>query len=297
MSEETKPKTQASSGRAKRFLQSIIIAAAFALAVLGVLRFLTPEIWAQLSPPPVAQHVQPAAALPQAAPRQDTSAADAKISELETRILALEAINETRKNAGADTRLSDIEYAFKQQQDLLEQLKNEVRAGTRQVAVITAFEQMKEAALRGDPFAEPLNRLTKLATDNTEATGLLGKLQEAAQSGIGTQDTLKQSFTRSLNRALYPKQEANPTSFDLSSIVRIRKVGEEQNGTDDEAVLARAEALLNRGDIEKATKELAQLSPPAADSFAGWIKQASTQAETRRLLDLLQVTLLARQAP
>jgi len=162
------------------------------------------------------------------------------------------------------------------------------------IATISTFSQMREAALRGDAFANQLAALEKLSHDNSEAKSIFAELKTYSEKGVATPRELEKSFA-----ALVPKALAPATSDSLlgnvSSLVSIRKVGEPA-GSDDQAVIARAETKLERGDLDGAKKELAQLSPPAASIFAGWIADAQNHEHIRTLCDDLERALSAPQA-
>lgn len=64
------------------------------------------------------------------------------------------------------------------------------------------------------------------------------------------------------------------TIHNLTSSIHIRKVGTNHQGDDDGAIIARAEAQIDSGDIDEALAELDQLSPNAAEFFASWVTLA-----------------------
>lgn len=189
-----------------------------------------------------------------------------------------------------DGRLAEMEEQLHAQQSTLEEMKALLAASNSKLAGLTAFGQMKEAMARGEPFRAAWNRVQALASTQ-ETKDLLARLAPYADSGIATPSQLQTDFADAVTRAL--STSSSRWSETVHSLIRIRKVGETQQGSDDEAVLARAEAKLEKGDVALALKELAALSPPAADVFAAWKKQAEAYLEAREITNALGVTLLA----
>jgi hypothetical protein len=73
------------------------------------------------------------------------------------------------------------------------------------------------------------------------------------------------------------------TLKNLSSSITIRKVGTSHAGNDDASILARAEALLEAGDIVYSIREAQHLSREAAAFFEGWIITARDHVSANNL--------------
>jgi hypothetical protein len=155
---------------------------------------------------------------------------------------------------------------------------------------------MKETASRGEPFESEHRQMVALIRDPAQS-GLLALLQPFARSGIPTLAMLQNQFEKLMPNALSPAQKGNSFASSLKSLIRIRKEGEYQQGLDDESVLARAEAKLKRGEIGAAIKEIQALSPPVADVFSQWSRDAKNSMEGRNALDSLQIALLRNPSP
>ena len=112
---------------------------------------------------------------------------------------------------------------------------------------------LREALATGRPFAAIKDALV------AESTGWVEKLAPVsafAATGVPTLDGLKMQFKSAIAPALRPQTEEKNLVANLKSLVKIRKVGSEQKGADDDAVIARAEAKLNAGDVAAALAEL-----------------------------------------
>jgi hypothetical protein len=77
------------------------------------------------------------------------------------------------------------------------------------------------------------------------------------------------------------------------SAVSIRRVGDATTGTEPSAVLARAEAALNQGDLAAAIKEVEALPTPARDDYTGWLDDARARVSANATLNTLESTVLA----
>jgi len=74
------------------------------------------------------------------------------------------------------------------------------------------------------------------------------------------------------------------------SAVSIRRIGADTTGNKSSAVLARAGAALEQGDLITAIKEIEAM--PVRDGFAGWLDEAHARASAHDTLTKLQSTVL-----
>jgi len=216
-----------------------------------------------------------------------------RIEALEARIKTLEETQVAPKpaEAAADTRVDELSQKMTSQEGLLAEMKKTVDDSTRQLGAMVAFDQLKTAALRGENFRDQLRRLTTLTQGRGDIVPLLAKLMPYAENGLTTLEELQLSFGAAIPRALEPG--ASSWGSTMHSLIRVRKIGEEQQGTDDESVIARAEAALARGNVGTTVKELSKLSPPAADALTAWNTQAKQYDEAQDALDALQFALFS----
>jgi len=210
-------------------------------------------------------------------------------AEMEAKIEALakhnEAVVDSERLAALEARINNQQSAFATIQ----------MQADEKVALITAFSQMKDAVLRGDRFSSQYNAFGALVHERPDIKDLLSQLAPYSVKGIVTLNEAQKQFETLAPKALAPK---NNNSFlgNMGSLITIRKVGEPK-GNDDEAVIARSEAKLSRGDTDGALKELSQLSPPAASVFADWVNAVQAGARAREILDALQLALVQDKAP
>ncbi len=224
---------------------------------------------------------------------------ESKLAEMQAK---LDAMQSEAPADGEDAgRVGQLEAKLKAQSDALNALTAQIASvsasGTHQVAILTAFGQLKDTALRGDAYSSELNRLKALAEHNTGALPLLAALAPFSDKGVSTLASLQAAFEPAAKAALAPEVKPDSLAGNLQSLIRIRKVGAEQTGTDDESVIARAEAALENGNLAQCRKELSALSPPALAAFAAWEKAAAATQTVRETLDALAVAVMQETPP
>ena len=225
------------------------------------------------------QHVEPVEK-----PAEPNSIDKEQIAHLEALLAAQEKALQELK-----TQIAGIQAEKTQMNDAAAQ-------SNRKFAALAAYGMLKDTMRNGEPFAVQLNQLYKLLPpENKESDHLLellDKIKPYAEKGIPTPAFLMHQFSKRLPLALAPNADDHSWQANVQSLVRIRKVGEQQ-GSDDEAILARAEAKLNRRDISGALQELESLSKPAADVMAPWTTNAKTFIDMNNAIDALQLALVA----
>ena len=220
----------------------------------------------------------------------DNSAMEAKIAALQANLDTLQQAHSTE--AGDTAHAAEV--LQKQEQDiaaLKAQLADMQTKALRRLALLSDFEAVKDEVMRGESFAVPFKRMDDLAGDDAAIRPLLKQLAPYAGENPVTLSMLQSQFETAVPPALAP-DASNPLTRRLESLIRIRKVGGEQTGRSDEAIIARAESKLNRGDIKGSIDETAALSPKAGAAFAAWQKQAQAFQHVHDTLAALQPALL-----
>jgi len=191
--------------------------------------------------------------------------------------------------------LAHLEEQLAKQQEMLAALQQQIgeiqSKSAEKLSALTAFGQMKDAILRGEPFASQLDILHPLVKD-ADSYALLDQLTPLAAKGIPTPADLQGQFARTIPAALAPAEGSHTVTRNLYSLIRIRKTGEPA-GNDDEALIARAESRMAHGEIDGASKELSGLSPAAAEAFAPWMIAAKNRLSALAAVDALQRALVA----
>jgi hypothetical protein len=158
-----------------------------------------------------------------------------------------------------------------------------------------AAATLMDAARTARPFAEELAGLERVLPLSPDLRAL-GRL---AQAGAPTRAGLAAEFeTLTARAAVAARDPGRNADFlaklqhALSSIVSIRQVGTTQGSTPD-AVLGRAQRLLNEGDIEGALATTETLPIPAQTVLAPWRSAAERRVEVDRHIAAIRADALA----
>ncbi|QDC08040.1 hypothetical protein FHY55_01725 [Oceanicola sp. D3] len=151
-----------------------------------------------------------------------------------------------------------------------------------------ALLEVQQALDTGAPYAEALARITSAEIPEG--------LAAHAEEGVMTLDALKASFPAAARGALRVSREetASEDGGGFGSWLT-RQVGarslEPKEGDDPDAVLSRAEAALNGGDLSTALEELAALPEGGQQAMDQWIAQASRRNDAVTGAQSLSATL------
>lgn len=245
----------------------------------------------------------PAAPEPEAKPdaSEQIRALEERLHSMENESETVEPAAQESKDSAQRARLAELEEKLAQQSDKLEALSDQLaqfeqkrQASTRLIdeqnrslASLSLLVQLRQALLRGDGFRSEVEALRELNNTNAKANAILVQLSGVATGGVYTLSHLQNDFRITLE---YTLQQLAGNSFtaNLKKLVRIRRVGEQQNGNDDESVMARAEAQLERGEVSTALKTLDALSPESKKLFSPWQKAARDYQSTLSAVEELQ---------
>ena len=153
------------------------------------------------------------------------------------------------------------------------EIEAEAQAAAEVAMQRAALAEVSAALESGAPFSEPLAVLP----DAPDA------LASVAGEGVPTLAALRSAFPDAARSALLDMHDVPP---DASATERLAAFLKKQTnarslspreGDNPDAVLSRAEAALNGGDLGLALSELSGLPDGAIDSLSGWIAQAETR--------------------
>ncbi len=277
---------------------------------------LTPDGTPDLKPEEVKpEEAKPEEAKAELAP-QTKEGYEAQISTLNKRLESLEtktgdnetksavseaALNEISRTqdalAGLEQKIADQEKtiaALNEELQTVAALRDKMDAmesrSSQRLASITLFGQLRDSARRGETFKPILDQLLELNKANPQANALLMQLLPVAATGLHSMEELQGQFDAALDFAL-ERESGTGFGSNMKKLIRIRKIGEQQSGTDDESVLARAEASVNAQDLRTAIKETEALSPEGKKSMANWVRMAQEYVNTQGTIATLQLAL------
>lgn len=208
----------------------------------------------------------------EAALRAENERLSGRVSDLERRLSALE-----EKTAQAAAR----------------------NGGRRSDAQILAILQLRDAVARGGPFASELAAVAAMVKDEAAYADTISSLRAHAERGVVPRSELTRRFAAAAAAAV--RAGLAPDGSDwisrtvarLSSVVTIRRVGEEVTGDKPDAVIARAEAKLQADDLAGAVAELDRLAGAPAAAVSGWLADARAAIATDQALAAMSRRALA----
>lgn len=219
-------------------------------------------ISAEPNPRPVAERLAPGSALPVETGETALATPAADVERLDDRITALESGQ---------------------------------RGVTDAAAAALAASTLAEAAGTSRPFAAELAGLERVLPGSPN----LRALEPLSRTGAPTRAGLAVQFGNLAGRAASASRDPGAEAdlfarirYALSSIVSIRHVGSTK-GTTPDAMLARAQALLDEGDIEGAVAALDPLPDAARDVLGPWFAAASRRIEIDRQVAAVRTEALA----
>ena len=153
----------------------------------------------------------------------------------------------------------------------------------------------------GRSFEEDLAVVSQIAGSDPKLQQSLSRLAPYAKSGVLNREGLQKEFkglAMDIVNAKVAGQDANVqqrAQARLNSLVKVRKV-DTVEGASTDAVVNRAQALLNSGDINGAVRELQSLQGPSADAAAPFIAQAQGTMAAQQSSDMLMNAVLGQLA-
>lgn len=167
----------------------------------------------------------------------------------------------------------------------------------RAAALVLAVGQLRDALRGSGPYADALEAVQSLGSDNPRIADAIAPLAATADKGIPTREALRKRFdavaAAAVNAAGMPAQ---PTWYEralhqLASLVTVRRIGEVE-GDSVEARVARAGTRLDDGNLAGAVDALDGLSGRARAAAAPWIAAASERLAAERALEKLQAVAI-----
>jgi uroporphyrinogen-III synthase len=178
------------------------------------------------------------------------------------------------------------------------------RAGDRASAAIGIATRLRQAIDAGGPFVADAELLKPLAAEDAAIAAIQGELAAFATAGVSTRRQLAGEFPDIARRVIAADLADDSWGERLwgkiKQLVSIRRVGEDTKGASPEAILARAEAAMEGGDLTKAVGEMKGLKSPAGDPARDWLQRAESHLAAQRAVDKLSlhgIALLSRTAP
>ncbi|QJE73212.1 hypothetical protein HHL28_09030 [Aerophototrophica crusticola] len=197
------------------------------------------------------------------------------LDSLRGRIVALEAA--AQRQQALEQAVGELS---RQAQEIAGQVTNAAQGASEAEALVLAAGQLQSALAAGRPYSAELRAVEALAGRWPDLAPALEALRATAGVGLPTSVALYDRFKAlapEVVRADRLRQDAgwvDQTLGRLSTLVTVRRASGEVAGDTVDAILARAEAAVDKGDLGKAVAELDTLQGPAAEVAAPWLAEA-----------------------
>ena len=192
-----------------------------------------------------------------------------------------QAAEELRKEVdGLKQQLASVDQSVASVNKAIETRRD---AATAAQALVLAAGQLRSALATGQPFQQELQAVRALGIGDAQVTQPLDAVSAYAAKGVPTQPQLAdrfQALSSDIVRAANQGEGGdwvNQVAGKLSTLVTVRRQGGGVVGDSADAVVARAEAAVQEGNLGKAVEELSALKGPAADVAAPWIADAKAR--------------------
>ncbi len=191
--------------------------------------------------------------------------------------------------ASAEAAKAEVQAAA----DEAQAMKAQAEAETRQAAEREALASLDAAIARGVGYQAILD---KLPADTT----LPEALSASAATGVASLDKLQEDYPAAARAALDASIKQTVSDDPVSRIGAFLKTQsgmrslEPKQGDDPDAILSRAEAAVEAGDLTAAMAELAKLPSDGQAAMAAWVAAAKTRLDVTQAATSLSETLLAQ---
>jgi len=210
---------------------------------------------------------------------------EARLSRIESRLAALDTLVQTTGGDGTATAtsLGAMEQRIATLETANRQLHNTEEG---MAALVLSVGQLQAVLSSSAPFDRELAALKAVSgrffAADSALSSALATLSAPAGRGVLTVGELRDTFSALIAAALNAERIAGPEGTEdpgllaqswarLRGLVKIRRVGADVPGDTTEAHLARAEALLQKGDLAGALSETKAIEGPAAGPLAAWL--------------------------
>jgi len=168
-------------------------------------------------------------------------------------------------------------------------------------AMLIAFSQLRDSLNREGAFEDDLVLLDKMVgEDNPELKMAIAKLAPHAQQGVLTRQGLSKEFRGLAGDIVVSSLKGEDISIKerakarLNDVMTIEKDGELVTGTRTQATVAKAQALLDAGDIQGAMVELQSLEGGAAQQAQPFMSQLQATLQAEETQQLLRNSILSK---
>ncbi len=168
-------------------------------------------------------------------------------------------------------------------------------------AMLLAFSKFRDSLNREESFEEDLILLQKLAgEDNLELQSALSRLAPKAKTGVLSPKGLSEELRSATGEIVFSSLKGEDVSIKEKTVARfnnvfqVEKEGEPILGTETQLTVARAQKLLDEGNIDQAVRELRSLDGEAGLTAQDFIREAQATLMAQQTQELISDSILSK---
>lgn len=219
--------------------------------------------------------------------------------QLKSSIAQLQNLVTSRNPANLDDNLANVQN--ENQGPLGETLQGVSGNDLKAAAMLLAFSKFRDSLNREEAFGDDLILLQRLAgDDNVELQAALSRLAPKAETGVLSPQGLSRELRSVTGDIVFSSLKGEDVSMKEKAVARINNVfqvekeGEPVLGTETQMTVARAQKMLDEGDIQGAVNTLRTLDGEAGLTANDFIKEAQSTLMAQRVQDLISDNILSK---
>lgn len=219
-----------------------------------------------------------------------------EVSGLKDEIQALDSENKRLSDSVADLN-SRLEDLAKNQSARAQAAVVQVRA-----SIVTAGK-LREALRSAASFVQPLADFREAAAGDAGLTAIADELAPYADSGIPVLATIRDEFDTTARRIAQAARQVEGEGWmagvvnRLASLVSVRRTEFAADDDSPDAVLARADAAVDEGDLPAAVAALERLTGTPRQAAEDWIHRAKARIVAEQAMAALHVHAISAMSP
>jgi uroporphyrinogen-III synthase len=166
-------------------------------------------------------------------------------------------------------------------------------------AALLLLNEFRSRVSSGRPFEDDLTVIRRLAKDDPDLEKAMIRLAPLAKKGVLTREGLQKEFKTVAGDIVIAKLKGEDVSVQkkilerLSHLVKVRRV-DQIEGQEVDAVVARAQILLDKGDVDGAVKELKTLQGASAEAAGPFLQEAQNSQDAQTASDDVVAAALSK---
>lgn len=165
----------------------------------------------------------------------------------------------------------------------------------RSIKVLSAFHRLSDKVLSGKPFVEAQSAFEDVSGISEQQSKALAELAPYAENGVPMLAELLTSFDNAVDQ-LHSVLSVPPADagvwdrfvFNITHLVRVRRIDEVQTGKDVDSIVGRAAGHLDKGEVEAAFAEINALPENVRANFTSWLEEAQASMDASGEIDQLE---------